>query len=181
MDQWSYKGRCLKLVQGNIIDLEAEAIVNAANKSLILGGGVAGAIRSAGGPAIQAECNRLGPVEVGDAVKTAAGDLKADYVIHAVGPVYGEGEEDTKLARATLNSLRIAHKKPLKSIAFPAISAGIFRFPVRRCAQIMLKTAVDFMRAHEFPQIIIFCLHDIQTYDIFSLELTNLISGILAE
>ena len=110
MDEWISDGRWLKLYMGNIIDLEAEAIVNAANKSLILGGGVAGAIRSAGGPAIQAECNSLGPVEVGDAVLTGAGNLKADFVIHAVGPVYGEGEEDKKLARATLNSLRIAHK-----------------------------------------------------------------------
>ena len=181
MDEWISDGRWLKLYMGNIIDLEAEAIVNAANKSLILGGGVAGAIRSAGGPAIQAECNSLGPVEVGDAVLTGAGNLKADFVIHAVGPVYGEGEEDKKLARATLNSLLIAHKKPLKSIAFPAISTGIFHFPVRRCAQIMLKTAIDFMRAHELPQAIKFCLHDLQTFEIFSEELSNLVSGLSDE
>ena len=108
MDEWKINGRKLKLVEGNIVALKVDAIVNAANKSLILGGGVAGAIRNFGGPAIQEECNAIGPIEVGEAVATSGGNLNADYVIHAVGPVYGEGDEDIKLANATLNSLKIA-------------------------------------------------------------------------
>jgi O-acetyl-ADP-ribose deacetylase (regulator of RNase III) len=181
MEQWIYDEKCLRLLEGTIVELEVDAVVNAANKSLILGGGVAGAIRSAGGPSIQAECNRLGPIEVGEAVVTGAGNMKARYVIHAAGPVYGEGDEENKLARATLNSLRIAGKKHLDSIAFPAISTGIFHFPVKRCASTMLKTAADFMKAERYPRTIIFCLYDPQTYAIFSEERSRLAASFPGE
>lgn len=167
MDEWKINGRKLKLVEGNIVALKVDAIVNAANKSLILGGGVAGAIRNFGGPTIQEECNAIGPIEVGEAVATGAGDLNADYVIHAVGPVYGEGDEDIKLANATLNSLKIAQKKKIKSIAFPAISTGIFHFPIKRCAEIMIKVAMDFLRENKSPQEIILCLYGERAYSIF--------------
>jgi len=176
MDEWSYKGRKLRLVEGNIVLLDVEAVVNAANKSLILGGGVAGAIRARGGPSIQEECNTIGPVEVGEAVITGAGDLKAKYVIHAVGPVYGEGDEDRKLAAATRNSLRIAADKRLKSIAFPAISTGIFHFPIRRCSEIMIQVCMDFLRNHEFPEEIILCLYGERAYSIFRNTFERLIS-----
>ena len=145
MTEWTIDGKKIKLVKGNIVLLEVEAIVNAANKSLILGGGVAGAIRNFGGPSIQEECNKLGSIEVGEAVITKAGNLKAKYVIHAAGPVYGEGDENQKLTKATLNSLRIAQRKKIKNIAFPAISTGIFHFPLQRCSQIMLKVAMEFL------------------------------------
>ena len=167
MDEWTTDGRKLKLVEGNIVILNVDAIVNAANKSLILGGGVAGAIRNFGGPSIQEECNEIGPVEVGEAVVTGGGNLNADYVIHAVGPVYGEGDEDTKLANATLNSLKIAKKMKIKSIAFPAISTGIFHFPIKRCAEIMIKVAMDFLRDNANPQEIIICLYGERAYSIF--------------
>jgi O-acetyl-ADP-ribose deacetylase (regulator of RNase III) len=98
MEEWAVKGRKLNLVEGNIALLDVDAIVNAANKSLILGSGVAGAIRTHGGPSIQEECDRIGPISSGEAVITRAGDLKSQYVIHAAGPVYGEGDEDKKLA-----------------------------------------------------------------------------------
>lgn len=167
MDEWTVNGRKLKLVEGNIAALKVDAIVNAANKSLILGGGVAGAIRNFGGPSIQEECNAIGPIEVGEAVITGGGNLNADYVIHAVGPVYGEGDEDIKLANATLNSLKIAQKKKIKSIAFPAISTGIFHFPIKRCAEIMIKVTMDFLRENKDPQEIILCLYGERAYSIF--------------
>jgi O-acetyl-ADP-ribose deacetylase (regulator of RNase III) len=167
MEEWTYNGRKLKIVEGNIVALNVDAIVNAANKSLILGGGVAGAIRNFGGPSIQEECNKIGPVEVGEAVITGGGNLNADYVIHAVGPVYGEGDEDIKLANATLNSLNIAKKKKIKSIAFPAISTGIFHFPIKRCAEIMIKVAMDFLKNNTNPQEIILCLYGERAYSIF--------------
>jgi O-acetyl-ADP-ribose deacetylase (regulator of RNase III) len=88
-------------------------------------------------------------------------------VIHAVGPVYGEGDEDIKLANATLNSLKIAKKKKIKSIAFPAISTGIFHFPIKRCAEIMIKVAMDFLNENTNPQEIILCLYGERAYSIF--------------
>lgn len=174
MKEWIANGKKIKLVEGNIALMEVEAIVNAANKSLILGGGVAGAIRNFGGPSIQEECNKIGPIEIGEAVITAGGNLKAKYVIHAVGPVYGEGEEDEKLARATLNSLRIAKERKLKDIAFPAISTGIFRFPIQRCSEIMLKTAIEFLQNNDFPQDVIFCLYGEEAYSVFKNTLEKL-------
>ncbi len=139
------KNRVLELVEGDITEMETDAIVNAANAQLILGGGVAGAIRKKGGPNIQQECNKIGGTFVGGAVITSGGNLKAKYVIHAVGPRMGEGNEDEKLKNATLNSLKVADEKKLKSISFPAISTGIFGFPIQRCAEIMLRTTIDYL------------------------------------
>jgi len=167
MAEWTINGKKLRIVEGNIVVLNVDAIVNAANKSLILGGGIAGAIRNLGGPSIQEECNAIGPIEVGEAVLTGAGTLNAEYVIHAVGPVYGEGDEDIKLANATLNSLKLAQEKNLKSIALPAISTGIFHFPIKRCAEIMIKIAMDFLRDNETPQEIVLCLYGERAYTIF--------------
>jgi len=166
--------RKLKLVEGNIVLLDAEAVVNAANSSLILGGGVAGAIRSYGGPSIQEECNKIGPIQVGEAVATNAGNLKAKYVIHAAGPVSGEGEEEEKLRNATLNSLKIAEERKIKDIAFPAISTGIFGFPLQRCSEIMLKEAMEFLEKHDYPQEIIFCLYGQEAYSVFEKTLEKL-------
>ena len=117
---------------------------------------------------IQEECHKLGPIEVGQAVLTGAGNLKAKFVIHAAGPVYGEGEEDKKLLRATLNSLQIAQKTKIKSIAFPAISTGIFHFPIRRCSEIMLKTTIDFLDKNDCPEEVVFCLYGEKHYSIFA-------------
>ena len=168
MNEWTFEGRKIRLVEGNIVLLDVDALVNAANKSLILGGGVAGAIRQFGGPSIQEECNKIGPIDVGKAALTGGGNLKARYVIHAAGPVYGEGDEDNKLARATLSSLEIAKKSSLKSLAFPAISTGIFHFPIQRCSEIMLKTTMDFLKNNEHPEEVIFCLYGEKAYSLFS-------------
>jgi O-acetyl-ADP-ribose deacetylase (regulator of RNase III) len=174
MKEWIINNRTLKLVEGDIVLLDVEAVVNAANSSLILGGGVAGAIRSHGGPSIQEECNRIGPIQVGEAVATNAGNLKAKYVIHAAGPVSGEGEEDKKLRNATLNSLEIAEEKKIKDIAFPAISTGIFGFPLQRCSEIMLEAAKEFLEKHDYPQEIIFCLYGAGAYSVFEKTLEEL-------
>lgn len=168
MNEWTCNGRKIRLIEGNIVLLNVEAIVNAANKSLILGGGVAGAIRKFGGPTIQEECNKLGPIEVGEAVLTGGGNLLAKHIIHTAGPVYGEGDEDNKLIRATLNSLHIAKKSNIKSLAFPAISTGIFHFPIRRCSEIMLKTTMDFLEKNECPEEVVFCLYGEKSYSFFT-------------
>jgi len=165
-------GNCvLELVEGDITEMQTEAIVNAANAQLVLGGGVAGAIRRKGGPEIQAECNKKGPIFVGGAVMTTAGDLKAKYVIHAVGPRMGEGKEDEKLKNATLNSLKLADGNKLKSISFPAVSTGVFGFPLRRCAEIMLKTTIEYLKGQTGLEKVIFCLFDRDSYEIFADQL----------
>jgi O-acetyl-ADP-ribose deacetylase (regulator of RNase III) len=174
MDDWRHSGRMIKLREGDITQVEAEAIVNAANSSLVLGGGVAGAIRRAGGESIQEECLKLAPIEVGQAVMTGAGRLKARFVIHAVGPVWGEGDEDDKLRRATANSLRLAEERRLTSIAFPAVSAGIFDFPLERCSRIMLSAAMDFLKTHDFPREVIFCLWGQEAFRTFGRTLGGL-------
>lgn len=162
-------GKKIRLIQGDLTELQVGAIVNAANAQLVLGGGVAGAIRSKGGPTIQQECDRIGGTTVGGAVITGAGNLPCDHVIHAVGPRHGEGNEDEKLRLATLNSLRRATENNLRSIAFPAISTGIFGFPKDRCAQIMLKTTADFLETAETSlEEVIFCLWSAEDLKIFS-------------
>jgi len=158
----------LELVQGDITEMRTGAVVNAANSALVMGGGVAGAILRKGGRSIQAECDRIGPICVGGAVVTTAGNLKARYVIHAAGPRMGEGQEDEKLKNATLNSLKLADEKELTSIAFPAISAGIFGFPIERCAKIMLAATIDYLKGKSALERVVFCLFDEKAYDVFA-------------
>ena len=164
----------LELTQGDITDQTIDAIVNAANAALQMGGGVAGAIRRKGGPAIQEECNRIGGTHVGGAVITTGGNLAAKYVIHAVGPKHGEEHEDTKLKDATLNSLILADQKNLKSIAFPAISTGIFGFPKDRCATIMLSTTIAYLEGPTKLEKVVYCLYDMKTLEIFDDTLQSL-------
>ena len=165
----------IELVQGDITNLATDAIVNAANAALQLGGGVAGAIRRRGGPKIQEECNKIGGTSVGGAVITTGGKLKAKYVIHAVGPRYREGGEDEKLTNATLNSLKLADEKGLKSIAFPAINTGIFGFPKDRCARIMLSATIAYLKGSTGLENVVFCLYDSDTFKIFQRELEEMI------
>jgi len=163
--------RVLELVEDDITEMDTDAIVNAANEQLVLGGGVAGAIRRKGGPQIQAECDRIGSTFVGGAVITTGGNLKARYVIHAVGPRMGEGDEDRKLHDATVNSLKLADEHNLTSLAFPAISTGIFGFPLDRCAEIMLKAALQHLRGATSLERVVFCLFGRDSYRIFAAEL----------
>jgi len=165
------EGKVLELVEGDITEMATDAIVNAANAQLVLGGGVAGAIRRKGGPRIQAECNKIGGTFVGGAVITTGGDLKSRHVIHAVGPRMGEGNEDEKLKNATLNSLKVADENNLKSISFPAISTGIFGFPTQRCAEIMLGTTIDYLKGPTALERVTFCLFGRSDYQLFAKRL----------
>ncbi len=157
----------LEIIRADITESDCDAIVNAANAQLILGGSVAGVIRRKGGLTIQQECNKIGPTFVGGAVITGAGNLKAKYVIHAVGPQTGEGDEDTKLKNATVNSLKLADKHKLQSIAFPAISTGIFGYPADRCAKIMLSAIIEYLKGETGIKKVVMCLFDDKMLGIF--------------
>lgn len=157
----------IKFIKGDITELAVDAIVNAANSQLQMGGGVAGAILRKGGQTIQDECDKIGFTPVGQTALTKGGRLKAKYVIHAVGPRMGEGDEDKKLSNVTLNSLQIAHEKGVRSIAFPAISTGIFGYPLDKCAEIMLNTTNKFLANNNMPKEVIFCLYDDTAYRAF--------------
>jgi O-acetyl-ADP-ribose deacetylase (regulator of RNase III) len=161
----------LELVQGDITDLDVDVIVNAANEHLQLGAGVAGAIRTKGGPSIQEECNRIGGTAVGTAVMTGAGNLKARRVIHAVGPRMGEGDEDKKLASAVRSALALADRRGLKSIALPAISTGVFGFPLDRAARIMLTEIQRFLQGGTKLERVVLCLWGDEAFGTYKREL----------
>jgi O-acetyl-ADP-ribose deacetylase (regulator of RNase III) len=137
----------IKAIHTDITKLEVDVIVNAANKTLLGGSGVDGAIHAAAGPELLAECRTVGGCEVGEAKITKGYNLSAKYVIHTVGPVYGreDGEEDKLLANCYLNSLQLAQQYKLKTIAFPNISTGIFRYPKDEAAEIAIKTTKQFL------------------------------------
>jgi O-acetyl-ADP-ribose deacetylase (regulator of RNase III) len=137
----------IELVRGDIVHEDVDAIVNAANTTLLGGGGVDGAIHRAAGPALDAECETLGGCATGDAKITGGGRLRAPHVIHAVGPVYRDGRhhEADLLASAYRRSLEVASGAGLRSIAFPSISTGAYRFPIRDAATIALRTVRDFL------------------------------------
>jgi len=161
----------ISIMNADITKLKVDAIVNAANDRLQHGGGVAGAIVRAGGQIIQEESNKIGFVPVGSACITTAGILPAKFVIHAVGPINGEGDECEKLKNATINSLKLAEKNDLRTIAFPAVSSGIFGFPKDLCAKIMVENAVEYVKGDTKISEIIFAVLNDATYEFFCAEL----------
>ncbi len=168
----SVDGKTVQIVHGDITVEDVDAIVNAANSYLKHGGGVAGAIVRRGGYEIQAESDEIvrknGPVPVGEAVVTGGGNLKARYVIHTVGPRWGEGDEDNKLRNAVRNALKRATELGLKSVSLPAISTGIFGFPKERGAEIILKEVIRFLREEKTSlETVRLCNIDRSTTDIF--------------
>jgi O-acetyl-ADP-ribose deacetylase (regulator of RNase III) len=156
----------LELVQGDITRQDTDAIVNAANSSLLGGGGVDGAIHHAAGPQLLAECRTLGGCATGDAKITRGYNLKAKYVIHAVGPVYRDGEhgEPELLASAYRRALEIAQEHHLSSVAFPAISTGAYGYPLQAAARIALTTIREFLQTHDAPPLVRMVLFDARAY-----------------
>ncbi|MGQ9845043.1 MAG: macro domain-containing protein [Caldisericia bacterium] len=147
------KDKKIEVVKGDITEEKTDAIVNAANRHLSHGGGVAGAIVKKGGEIIQIESNKIvekrGPLKTGEAVITQAGNLPCKYVIHTVGPVWGEGDEEEKLKKAIESSLQVATENLLKSISIPAVSCGIFGFPKKKGTQIIYKTVKKYLEERE--------------------------------
>jgi O-acetyl-ADP-ribose deacetylase (regulator of RNase III) len=136
---WRAGDLTVEVLQGDLTQQDVDAIVNAANNDLELGGGVAGAIARAGGPQIQAECRAIGPIAVGDAAITGGGQLTARFVIHAASMRLGGRTNAESLRGSTRRSLEIANQRQLRSVAFPAVGTGIARFPIDNCARIMLE------------------------------------------
>ena len=165
----TYQNTRIALKQGDITQEEVDAIVNAANRSLLGGGGVDGAIHRAGGPSILAECRKIGGCQTGQAAITGGGNLKATYVIHTVGPVWhgGSANEEQLLRNAYQNSLREADENGVKSIAFPSISTGAYSYPIDQAAHVALKAVRDSLDEHSHVQEVRFVLYsqsDLQIY-----------------
>ena len=160
---------CIEAVQGDITSLEVDAIVNAANKKLLGGGGVDGAIHRAAGPQLLKACLELHGCEVGEAKITKGYNLPAQYVIHTVGPVWGGGKrhKDTLLADCYRNSLELAARHRVKTIAFPAISTGVYRFPSDRACAIAVKTIRELPGNGGPIEKVIFCCFNTKTYELY--------------
>ena len=150
----------LELVEGDITEQDTEAIVNAANPTLLGGGGVDGAIHRAGGPQILEECRKISGCPTGEARLTAGGRLKARWVIHTVGPVYRDGRrgEADLLASAYRSSLRLASERGIASLAFPSISTGAYGYPIAEAARIALRAAIEYLEAHPEIRLVRFVL-----------------------
>jgi O-acetyl-ADP-ribose deacetylase len=169
----------LELVQGDITQEETEAIVNAANRSLLGGGGVDGAIHRAAGPDLLAECRTLGGCETGDAKLTKGYRLKARYVIHTVGPVYRGPDPRTEglLSSCYRRSLEVATERGIRSLSFPSISTGAYGYPMTDAATVAIRTVMDFLKAHQEIQRVRFVLFSPDALKIFEGVLTGLTAG----
>jgi O-acetyl-ADP-ribose deacetylase (regulator of RNase III) len=165
----------MRLVSADLTERDVEAIVNAANSHLQHGGGVAGAIVRKGGRIIQDESDKIGYVPVGSAAMTTGGKLKARYVIHAVGPRMGEGDEDNKLRNAIKSVLKLAADNKIRSISIPAVSAGIFGFPKDRCAKILVGETSVFLKSNAATSLdlVEFCIFDQEAFGFFQSEMKN--------
>jgi O-acetyl-ADP-ribose deacetylase (regulator of RNase III) len=166
----------IRLVSADLTERDVDAIVNAANSHLQHGGGVAAAIVRKGGQGIQDESNKIGYVPVGEAAITTGGRLKARYVIHAVGPRMGEGDEENKLKSAITNVLKLATEEKLASISVPAISAGIFGFPKDRCAKLLIGETVEFLKNNleSSLELVEFCIFDPEAFGYFKAEVEKI-------
>jgi O-acetyl-ADP-ribose deacetylase (regulator of RNase III) len=169
MSQPGLKEIASKIViqQGDLTEMDTDAIVNAANNDLVLGAGVAGAIRRKGGEAIQRECDAIGSIPLGFAAITSGGKLKARHVIHAASMGLGSLTTADTLRNSTAHSLRLAAERGLKTIAFPAVGTGIAGFPMKECAEIMLQEAAAHLRSGSSLETIYFVLFDEQAAGVF--------------
>lgn len=180
MNEMAVNGCRIELAEGDITLQDTDAIVNAANSSLMGGGGVDGAIHRAGGPAILEDCrrivSRLGHLPAGHAVITTGGRLAAKHVIHTVGPVWRGGDhgEPLTLASCYAESLKTAVENGLASVAFPSVSTGIYGYPVEKAAAVALKAVRDFLAARGAPLLVHFVLYDPHTFNAYAAALENL-------
>jgi O-acetyl-ADP-ribose deacetylase (regulator of RNase III) len=164
----------IRCITGDITLFDGDAIVNAANSSLLGGGGVDGAIHRAAGPELLTECLEIGGCPTGEARLTKGYGLKTPYVIHTVGPIYsGNPRDPLLLGRCYLNSLVIAREKAMKRIAFPAISCGVYRYPVADACAVALNVCLDFLEKNPLPETIVFVLYSNEFLDIYETELRN--------
>ncbi len=165
----------LELVEGDITQQDTQAIVNAANTSLLGGGGVDGAIHRAGGPAILEQCKRLGGCPTGEARLTAGGNLKARWVIHTVGPVYRDGRhgEPQLLASAYESSLALASEQQIRTVAFPSISTGAYSYPLPEAARIALSMTIGYLRTHPDIALVRFVLFGAAALKVYEDVLTD--------
>jgi O-acetyl-ADP-ribose deacetylase (regulator of RNase III) len=169
----------LQFIVGDITAQDTDAVVNAANKRLAPGGGVAGAIHGAAGPGLWEECSRLGGCETGQAKITGGHKLPNKYVIHTVGPVYSGSPDDKMLLRSCyMNSLKVAEKNLVKSIAFPALSTGIFGYPIDAAAQIAIKTINEYLKGDTQIEIVRMVLYDQSAYDAHIRALNAIHAGV---
>ena len=158
----------VKIIQGDISELEVDAIVNAANNRLVMGGGVAGAIRNKGGMVIEEDAVKKGPIEIGQAVASVAGDLKAKYVIHAATMGMDFATDEHKIRSSCRNALRVAAELKIRSVAFPALGCGAGGFPVVAAAKIMAQEVLRLLKKQDTTlKEIIFCLYNREDYDVF--------------
>jgi O-acetyl-ADP-ribose deacetylase len=177
MSTYKLNGTTLVLLRGNIVDVQVDAIVNAANSGLVGGGGVDGAIHRAGGPTIMEECRRIGGCPTGSAVATAAGRLKAKYIFHAVGPIYGHHQDAPRLlASAYQACLDLAEQHSVTSIAFPSISTGVYGYPVKEAAHIALQTVIEHLKKPTSLQQVMFVLFSNDVYTAYEKEITSLLA-----
>ncbi|PIE67038.1 MAG: O-acetyl-ADP-ribose deacetylase [Deltaproteobacteria bacterium] len=164
----------LQARQGDITTLAVDAIVNAANNTLLGGGGVDGAIHRAAGPELLAECRTLGGCPTGEARITGGYRLPAKHVIHTVGPVYqGRLEDSRLLAECYTNSLTLARQHALRSVAFPAISCGVYGYPVTDACKIAVNTCIDFLERHDMPEKVLFVLFSDKFLDVYNRALLS--------
>jgi O-acetyl-ADP-ribose deacetylase (regulator of RNase III) len=159
----------VKVIQGDITQIKVDAIVNAANTSLLGGGGVDGAIHRAGGKTILDECIKQGGCKVGESVITGAGNLPAKFVIHTVGPIWdgGNKDEDKLLSNSYRNSLQLAIDNNVQTISFPNISTGVYNFPKERAANIAISTVLDYLKPDHTIKDVIFVCFDKENFDIY--------------
>jgi O-acetyl-ADP-ribose deacetylase (regulator of RNase III) len=169
----------IEIILGDITQIDVDAIVNAANTSLLGGGGVDGAIHRAAGPELLAECQALGGARTGEAKLTKGYRLNAKYVIHAVGPVWSGGKrrEPQLLASCYERSLILARENEVRSIAFPSISTGAYRYPIEQAAEVAQITVREWLAAHELPERVVFCCFSERDRDVYARTAARVLAG----
>lgn len=168
-------GNCVvRLIRGDITDLDVDAFVFYAQHDLALGSGFGTAISTRGGPSIQKELEGLGPLETGQAIATGAGDLKAGCMIHAVGPRFSEDDTEAKLRTTVNNALRVAEERGVKRLALPAMGAGFYGVPLDVCARVMVQSIVSHLEGETGIQEVVLCVTDRREYAPFESELSKL-------